>query len=91
MAELQRISFNPDPPVQGEEVEICYNFDGSGISSTTLEVTFTTASGSLLVSSHEVTAGGNCFKLGVPADAETILVHDEDGPSPDKAAIVETG
>jgi len=72
-------------------VEICYDFEGAGVTSTRLRITFTLASGGSTSSEEEVSTSDKCCKVDVPADAETILVEDLDGPSPDKASSVENG
>lgn len=91
MPPQQRITLNPDPPVQGQEVDICYDFVGSGVTSTRLRVTFTSSTGDPPGAEYEVDEANNCVKVTVPSDAETILVEDLDGPSPDQSAIVENG
>lgn len=83
----QRISLDPDPPVQGQPVEICYDFSGLELNSTRLKVTFKPQTEA--PTEHTVTPGDNCVTVQVPAGAESILVEDLDGPSPDKGAIVE--
>jgi hypothetical protein len=83
--EVQRISLQPDPPTQGRKVTICYEFSGSGISSTTLRVTFTGASGS---TNYEVSASSPCVTIDVPDTATAITVEDLNGDSPDKWAPV---
>jgi hypothetical protein len=80
----QRISLDPDPPVQGKPVKICYNFAGSGISGTTLRVSFDDGTGT----DHEVSAASPCVTVTVPASATSITVEDLVGPSPDKNAPV---
>lgn len=84
MTDEQRITLDPDPPVQGRQVTICYNFAGSGVTSTTLRVTFDDGSST----DYEVTTDSPCITIGVPGTATSILVEDLDGPSPDKAAPV---
>lgn len=81
---MQRISLDPDPPVHGAQVTICYDFDGLQLTSTDLEVTFTPAGNS----KHTVTPSDPCVTIDVPANATRIIVEDLDGPSPDLTAPV---
>lgn len=85
MTTTQRITLDPDPPKQGSQVTICYDFDGSGVESTTLRVTF---SPSGVATSCPVSKKAPCATVTVPSDATSITVEDEDGPSPDKIAPV---
>ncbi|HLU38893.1 MAG TPA: hypothetical protein VK081_05880, partial [Planctomycetota bacterium] len=57
---------------------------------THLEVKFTCASSDPPPTQHEVSTSSRCVTVHVPSDAETILVKDLDGPSPDKTAIVQS-
>jgi len=82
----QRISLNPDPPVQGQNVNVCYNFDGTTLAQTTLEVTFDPGAHS---SNHTVTPDDPCATVVVTDDATSIIVEDLDGPSPAKSAPVD--
>ncbi len=88
MAQPQRITLDPDPPVQGQDVKICYAFSGSGVTSTTLRVTFYPGGGS---KDYSVTDSNPCVTVKVPDTATSILVEDLDGPSPDKNAPVVPG
>ena len=80
----QRITLDPDPPVQGQDVTICYRFDGSGVSSTTLRVTFDSGT----PTDYEVSTSQPCVTIPVPDSATSITVEDMNGPSPDKNAPV---
>ncbi|MFN3244820.1 MAG: hypothetical protein ACE37K_25180 [Planctomycetota bacterium] len=81
--EEQRISFDPTPPVRGQSVTICYDFDGAGITSTTLRVTFDPGGQS---SDHDVSDQNHCVTITVPSDAKSILVEDLSGVSPNNTS-----
>ena len=83
--EEQRITFNPDPPVQGRTLEVCYDFDGSGLTSTTLRVTFDPGG---QTSDHDLTAQDDCAKITVPANATSIRVEDLSGVSATRSSPV---
>lgn len=82
----QRISLNPDPPTQGQNVDVCYNFDGLTLGQTTLEVTFSPGG---QTSTHTVTPDNPCAAVAVPDNATAVLIVDQDGPSPDKSSPVD--
>ena len=77
------ITLKPDPPIQGQDVEICYDFP-QGVDEVDLKVTFTPGG----TTTHRVTAADPCVDVPVPDDATTILVQDMSGASADKAAPV---
>jgi len=81
----QRISYTPNPPVQGRSLTICYDFAGSGITATTLRVTFSPGGGS---SDHDVSDSDPCVTITVPGNAESITIEDLDGDSPTKSGGV---
>ena len=83
---MQRISLRPDPPVQGGDVEICYDFDGSGQSQVTIMVTFFPGSET---SEHTLTPSEPCVIVAVPDNAQSITVEDRSGTSPEKRAPVD--
>ena len=85
MDEPQRISFDPDPPKQGKPLKICYDFTGLANNQATLAVSFDDGTSE----NHEATPTSPCFTIQVPSDAETILVEDLYGPSPDKGGIID--
>ena len=84
MPDTQRITLVPDPPIQGQNVEICYDFAGSGVTSATLRVTFTPGGST----EYPVKVDDPCVTVFVPENATSILVEDLDGPSPNKDAPV---
>lgn len=86
MAEPQRITLDPDPPSQGTVVTICYNFSGSGVTSTTLKVKFGSGDSG---TTYEVSEANPCVEVDVPSGATAITVEDMNGPSPDKWAPVQ--
>ena len=83
--EEQRITLDPQPPVRGQSVTITYDFDGSGITSTTLRVTFDPGG---VTSDHDLTAQNNSVTIAVPANATSILVEDLSGVSPNQSSAV---
>lgn len=88
MPEEQRIQFAPSPPVQGQWLTICYDFEGVEIGQTRVSVDFKPGGEP---SEHTLTPEANCVSIYVPQDAETIVVEDLDGPSPDRSEVIETG
>jgi len=83
----QRITFDPNPPVQGQSLDICYNFSGSGITQTTLRVTFDPGG---QTSDHDVTDTSNCVTITVPLNATSIVVEDLSGTSPNRTSPVDS-
>lgn len=82
---MTRISFSPNPPQAGKPLKICYDFNGSGVSSTRLEVFYDPPSGS---AKYPVTPQNPCVTITCAA-ANEILVKDLDGPSePAESSIV---
>ncbi len=83
----QLIKLNPSPPVQGKDVEICYDFaNAGGITETTLRVSFTPNDGS---TDYTVSSPNNmCVTVPVPPNGLQIMVEDLGGPSPDKVEPV---
>lgn len=87
MSDKQRITLDPNPPVQGEDVTITYDFSGLSLAETRLQILFDGDSGPVIT----VTPDDPSQTVPVPASADTILVEDLDGPSPDKSAPVVSG
>jgi hypothetical protein len=85
MPQPQRISFSPNPPVQGESVEICYDFTGLSITSTTLVVTFSPGGSP---TSYSVSTEIPCFTITVPGSATSFLIHDSSKNSPDNGSMI---
>ena len=83
----QRITISPNPPVAGQQLEICYDFTGMpGTSSATLNIDWTPDS--VPSTSVEVTAEEPCVTITVPLDADTYLIKDETGESEDLGGVV---
>ena len=80
----QRITLDPEPPAQGKDVEICYDFAGSGLASTTLSVSFDGGEPDDLA----VTPEDPCVVVGVPDNATRIVVADASGVSPNKTSAI---
>ncbi|MCK5940913.1 MAG: hypothetical protein KAI24_02995 [Planctomycetes bacterium] len=83
--DTQRITLDPDPPVRGSSLEVCYDFDGSGQTTTTLRVTFDPGGQQ---TDHDVHDQSPCFSLTVPTNASSIRVEDLSGVSPTKTSPV---
>ena len=83
--QTQRITLDPDPPLAGQKVTICYDFEGLELSETTLRVSFPGTGGT---ADYEVSVNNPCVTIDVPGTATRIAVEDLDGPSPDKQAPV---
>ena len=81
----QRITLEPDPPVAGQALKVCYDFAGSGITETTLRIEYDPSRGT---SDEEVSISDPCVTVTVPSGATAIAVTDIDGPSVPKTAPV---
>ena len=73
MAEL--ISVSPDPPVQGQSAEICYDFDGTSHTQVQLDFTWTPSS-ITSPSSITVTKDEPCKSITIPSNATTLTIED---------------
>ncbi len=80
---MTRISSTPNPPVTGQTVTICYDFNGSGIGQTDLKVEFTLSPTGSSSSTHTVKVGDHCVTIQVPANAVQMKVHDTTGTTTD--------
>lgn len=80
---MTRISCTPNPPVAGQPVKICYDFNGSGIGQTNLEVEFTLSPTGSSSSTHTVKVGDHCVTIQVPSNAVAMKVHDTTGTTTD--------
>ena len=80
------ISVNPDPMVQGETAQVCYDFGGNP-GSVTLDITWTPPGYPTEVTI--VANGSLCQEIDVPEDAELVLIEDRTGKSPDYAGTIE--
>lgn len=78
MSAQSRISITPNPPEAGKTAKVCYDFIGSGITSTVLDVEFTPPTGS---GSYPVSIGSPCVDVPIPDGAEFVLITDQDGVS----------
>jgi hypothetical protein len=82
---MQRITVVPSPPVGGKSCKICYDFSGSGISSTTLKVLYSPTSAG--TNSVNVTVAANCEEITC-AIAESLVIEDAAGPSDSYASSI---
>jgi hypothetical protein len=82
----QRITLDPEPPIRGQSVTICYEFDGSGLTEVVLAITFSPPPVTVF---RTVTTTDPCADVDVPDGAQSITVADESGTSPDKVSPVE--
>lgn len=83
---MQRITFSPDPPEAGKTLKICYEFAGSGVSSTRLEVSYDPPNGS---TKYDVTPQNPCVTIQC-AVADEITVDDLDGPSDTRTSVIKS-
>lgn len=81
----QRITLNPDPPVQGQSVTICYDFDGAGVDATRIRVTFGPGEDAV---TYALEVEDNCITITVPDGSTSIEVVDLEGSSPTRTAPV---
>ena len=75
---MQRITLIPDPPVEGVSLQVCYAFDGSGLTQVTLTIVFTPGGQS---SSPNVSESAPCTTVAVPHGAQRVTVTDQGGSS----------
>ena len=87
-AQDQRISLDPEIPTQGQSVTISYDFHGTGMSETRLEVLIGPGD---RTTTYTVTAAAPSVTITIPSDGTSYLVEDIDGPSPDKSGAVKPG
>ena len=76
----QLISVTPDPPVAGQNMTVCYDFDGTGLTETHLDVHFNPAGGSVGV---HLTTVKPCATIRCPDGAGGVAIEDQDGQSDD--------
>lgn len=85
---MQRISIDPDPPQAGKALRICYDFFGSGLTSTTLKIHYVpTSYGTDTVTVSESPAGSSCKEILCPA-ASSLTIVDGSGVSQDLASVI---
>lgn len=72
------ITINPDPPVAGQPLEICYTFNDE-IQSVTLLVQFTNSPPPPTSMTVVLTPGDRCKTIPVPATAVGFAIEDQDG------------
>ena len=85
----QRITLDPDPPKAGKTVTVSYAFDDTQVETI---LRFWVWRGDGLVCQFDQLV---CFllpdiELDLPPGATSMLIEDVGGPSPDKAAVIET-
>lgn len=78
MPNPQRITIDPDPPVQGQSVTVCYDFAGTALQKVDLVLSYT-PSGTVLVT---VTPAAPCAIAAVPGNATSLKIVDLTGTSP---------
>lgn len=78
------ISVDPDPPQQGEDVRVCYNFDAITGDSVSLRITFDPGGTETVT----VTRAERCVTVSVPQEAGVYLIEDLSRQSYDKGGPV---
>lgn len=76
------IDIDPDPPVQGQPLEICYN----GTLPHTLEITWVPAGSPTSVTCPKP---NGCATITVPSNAVSINIHDPSGDAEDESRTVD--
>lgn len=76
----QLFTVTPDPPVCGQPVKICYNFDGAppGTNTVTVRVKFTPPGTS---QDYQLTLTEPCVQVDVPGEANFLDILDLNGHS----------
>ena len=83
------ITLNPQQPVAGQQLQICYDFAGTDASSVTLKVEFDLlGSEEQDVRTYTVTSEDNCVTVIVPSDALFVRVSDQTLNATDATASV---
>lgn len=75
------ISCNPDPPVAGQTVEICFDFQPGNPSPITLQVDFSLKPSGVGSTTVQVSDTQKCGTVTVPSNADGMLVTDPTGTS----------
>lgn len=75
------ITISPDPPVPGQDAEICFKFAEGHPSPISLEVTWTPVVGQASTVTVQVSREAPCVKVHVPSNAATFLIVDQSGTS----------
>ncbi|MGB0890296.1 MAG: hypothetical protein ACPGWS_08435 [Solirubrobacterales bacterium] len=73
------ITIDPDPPVAGQKVKVCYDFP-SGVTEVKLEIEWSPTGETETLT---IAADDNCGKIEVPAWATGMLIVDTSGASAD--------
>lgn len=85
------IDVNPTVPVQGGNMEICYNFGPNPPSEVKLKIEFELEDGTKAKQTITLKPSGGCKTIIVPDTAVDYLVSDESGAAPPLGGIVEIG
>lgn len=75
------ISCNPDPPVAGQPVEICFDFQPGNPSPITLQVDFSLKPSGVGSTTVQVSDTQKCGTITVPPNADGMTVVDPTGTS----------
>lgn len=87
MTDLQRFSQNPDPAKLGQDVTICYNFDGlENVPAITASLDWDPAG--LLPDVLTLTPTIPCQTFTVPVNAKGCIIVDDAGYSPDFVIVI---
>lgn len=81
----QRISIDPFPPVHGEGLTVCYDFEGTTLQKVDLLLTFSPG-GSTTRTIHR---DAPCQMVLVPSTATSLEIVDTSGTSPSLVVEVE--
>lgn len=85
MPNPQRISIDPDPPVHGQSLTVCYDFAGTNLQKVTLVLTFTPGG----IVTLELLPGVPCKSVLVPSNATSLKIVDTSGNSQDLVTEVD--
>lgn len=84
--EPSRITICSDPPYEGEQATVCFNFDGYGPDQVKLEWNWTPDT--IPGGSETVTRDASCFDLQIPVGALVIEILDSSGKSEPMARAI---
>lgn len=85
----QRFSINPDPPTQGQQATVCYDF--AGLTDTSVQVTldwYPDPDSAEVIQRPDPPATKGCVTITVPGNAETLILTDPSGGSEDFSTSV---
>ena len=85
MPNPQRISIDPDPPIHGQSLTVCYDFAGTNLQKVDLTLTFSPGGSTTI----RLLPSAPCQVVLVPSTATSLEIVDGSGTSPSLVVEVE--